>query len=105
MAENQRPVLIYHPREGRGEGGRRGVWNLQTEKYKNNDFTYHSFDSSSISSNRGQAPRTSVIVVKSHFLFTGAISKQATKQLVPDVFLSTLLALQKSFLLHNFLVT
>lgn len=103
MAENERPVVIYHPREGRG--GREGGRNLQTEKYKNNDCTYHIFDSSSISSNRGLAPRTSVIVLLSHFLFTGAISKQATKQLVPDLFLSALPALQKSFLLHNFLVT
>ena len=35
--------------QGRGGGGgREGVRNLQTEKYKNNDCTYHIFDSSSI---------------------------------------------------------
>ena len=76
--------------QGRKGGGRGGGRNLQTEKYKNNDCTYHIFNSSSISSNRGLAPRTSVIVVQSHFLFTCAISKQAKKQLVPDLFLSAL---------------
>ena len=91
--------FITQGRKGR-EGEEGGI-----SRPKNNDCTYHIFDSSSISSNRGLAPRTSVIVVQSHFLFTCAISKQAKKQLVPDSFLSALLALQKSFLLNNFIVT
>ena len=33
---------------GGGGGGREGGRNLQTEKNKNNDCTYHIFDSSSI---------------------------------------------------------
>ena len=48
------------------------------KKYRNNVYIYHTFDSSSISSNKHLTRPTSVIVLQSHFLFTSSISKQAT---------------------------
>ena len=78
MAENDRPLVIYRLKE-------RG-WGPQTEKYKNNEYSYHIFDSSTMSSNRRLTRPTSVIVLQSRILFMGTISKQATKQLGSDLF-------------------
>ena len=78
MEENDRPLVIYRLKE-------RG-WGPQTERYKNNEYTYHIFDSSTMSSNRRLTRPTSVIVLQSRILFMGAIGKLATKKLGPDLF-------------------
>ena len=56
--------------------GRGGV--SPDQKYRNDAYIYHIFDSSSIPSNKHRTRPTSVIVVQSHFLFTSSIIKQAT---------------------------
>ena len=97
MAENDRPLVIYRLKE-------RG-WGPQTEKYKNNEYTYHIFDSSTMSSNRRLTRPTSVIVLQSRILFMGTISKQATKQLGPDLFFLRFLRSKNYFFSQNFLIT
>ena len=99
MAENDRPLVIYRLKE-------RG-WGPQTERYKNNEYTYHIFDSSTMSSNRRLTRPTSVIVLQSRIIFMGSISKQATKQLGPDLFFLRFLQSKNHFFCkisswHNF---
>ena len=78
MAENDRPLVIYRLKE-------RG-WGPQIKRCKNNEYSYHIFDSSTMSSNRRLPRPTSVIDLQSRILSMGTISKQATKQLGPDLF-------------------
>ena len=99
MAENDRPLVIYRLKE-------RG-WGPQTERYENNEYTYHIFDSSTMSSNRRLTRPTSVIVLQSRIIFMGSISKQATKQLGPDLFFLRFLQSKNHFFCkisswHNF---